>query len=182
MFKFLPIAVLSLAVALAADAAAQTTTGTISGRVADAQGLPLPGVTVTAASSNLQGTRTAVTSANGDYIFTGLPSGTYKLTFELSGFQTAGKTMDLAPTQTFPVDMTLGVAAVSENVTVEAAIRRRPDPDRAGRHQLQTGYDRRAADQPRHQRHSAAGAGGSPHRSRAAPIRLPARCRSRRST
>ena len=88
MFKFLPIAVLSLAVALAADAAAQTTTGTISGRVADAQGLPLPGVTVTAASSNLQGIRTAATSANGDYIFTGLPSGTYKLTFELSGFQT----------------------------------------------------------------------------------------------
>src|SRR6478736_6267709 len=120
MFKLLPIAALSLALALAADASAQTTTGTISGRVADSQGLPLPGVTVTASSSNLQGVRTVVTSANGDYSFTGLPSGTYKVTYELSGFETTSKSMDLAPTQTLPVDVTLGVGGVSENVTVEA--------------------------------------------------------------
>ena len=69
MFKFLPIAVLTLAVALAADAAAQTTTGTISGRVADTQGLPLPGVTVTAARRTCRASarpsrrRTATTSS-----------------------------------------------------------------------------------------------------------------------
>jgi type I restriction-modification system DNA methylase subunit len=52
------------------SAAAQTTTGTISGRVLDAQALPLPGVTVIATSPNLQGTRETVSSANGDYILT----------------------------------------------------------------------------------------------------------------
>ena len=59
----------------AAPVAAQSTTGTISGRVADSQGLPLPGVTVTATSPNLQGARETVTSENGDYILTLLPSG-----------------------------------------------------------------------------------------------------------
>src|SRR5690349_16430361 len=72
--------------AVAGVAPAQTTTGTISGHVADSQGLPLPGVTVNATSPNLQGTRTAVTSANGDYVFNNMPSGTYTIAFELSGF------------------------------------------------------------------------------------------------
>jgi len=60
---------------VAAGAAAQTTTGTISGRVLDVQGAALPGATATAKSPNLQGSREAVTSENGDYILTGLPSG-----------------------------------------------------------------------------------------------------------
>ena len=47
---------------------AQSTTGTIRGHVNDSQGLPLPGVTVSVASPNLQGIRTAVTAENGDYV------------------------------------------------------------------------------------------------------------------
>jgi hypothetical protein len=54
--------------ALAAGANAQTTTGTISGRVLDTQGGALPGAIATATSPNPQGTREAVTSENGDYI------------------------------------------------------------------------------------------------------------------
>ena len=41
--------------ALAGGATAQTTTGTISGRVLDIQEAALPGTTVTATSPNLQG-------------------------------------------------------------------------------------------------------------------------------
>ena len=109
----------SLVVILTAGAAtAQTTTGTISGRVVDSQGLPLPGVTVSASSPNLQGVSSAVTSANGDYIFTGLPSGTYTITFELSGFEKQTRTATLAPTQVFPLNVTMGVAALTETVNV----------------------------------------------------------------
>jgi hypothetical protein len=104
--------------AVAALASAQTTNGTISGHVADSQGLALPGVTVNATSPNLQGVRTVVTSENGDFVLSLLPSGTYTLTFELSGFQTVSKTATLAPTQTLPIDATLGPAAVSETVNV----------------------------------------------------------------
>ncbi|MCU1381746.1 MAG: hypothetical protein JWL71_443 [Acidobacteria bacterium] len=101
-------------------ASAQTTSGTISGHVGDSQGLALPGVTITASSPNLQGVRTAVTSTNGDYIFTGLPSGPYTIAFELSGFQRVEKTLSLAPTQVAPLDVAMGVASLSETVNVTA--------------------------------------------------------------
>src|SRR5436190_23910052 len=103
---------------VAAAAAAQTTTGTISGHVADSQQLALPGVLVTAESPNLQGVRSATTSTNGDYVFTLLPPGEYKVTFELGGFQQQQRTVTLAPTQTVPLNVTLGMGGVTENVTV----------------------------------------------------------------
>ncbi|MGE3956849.1 MAG: TonB-dependent receptor [Vicinamibacterales bacterium] len=97
---------------------AQSTTGTIRGHVSDPQGLALPGVTVTVTSPNLQGVRAAVTAENGDYVLTLLPSGTYTVTFELSGFERISRTVGLAPTQDLPLDAELGPAAVSEEVTV----------------------------------------------------------------
>ena len=97
---------------------AQSTTGTIRGHVNDAQGLALPGVTVSVTSANLQGTRTAVTAENGDYVLTSLPSGTYTVTFELSGFERVSRTVGLAPTQDLPIEVELGPATVSEEVNV----------------------------------------------------------------
>ena len=111
-------AVLSATCTLGTVATAQTTTGTISGHVADTQGLALPGVTINASSANLQGIRTVTTSGNGDYIFTLLPPGTYVLSFELSGFEKQQKTVAVAPTQTVPFNLTMGPAAVAETVTV----------------------------------------------------------------
>src|SRR5215470_16449705 len=112
---------LLLAVALlafAGVATAQTTNGTISGHVSDAQGLALPGVTVNASSPNLQGVRTVVTSENGDYVLSLLPPGIYTISFELSGFQTSSKAVSLAPTQNLPLNMELGPAAITETVNV----------------------------------------------------------------
>jgi len=99
-------------------ASAQTTTGTITGRAVDAQGLALPGVTVNASSPNLQGTRTTVTADQGDYIFTLMPPGTYIVSFEFSGFERQVKSIALASTQVHPLDITLGPAGVAESVEV----------------------------------------------------------------
>src|SRR5256885_14572999 len=96
--------------AVAALASAQSTDGTISGHVADSQGLALPGVTVNASSPNLQGVRTVVTSENGDYVFTLLPPGPYKVTFELTGFQRHERNVTLAPTQTLPPGVALRIS------------------------------------------------------------------------
>ena len=52
-------------------------TGTISGRVVSSDEAPLPGVTVTATSPNLQGDRTVVTTVNGDFVIPLLPPGDY---------------------------------------------------------------------------------------------------------
>ncbi len=99
-------------------AAAQTTTGTISGRVVDSTDLPVPGVTVNVEGPNLQGILSVVTSENGDYIVPQLPPGTYTVTFQLSGFERQQKTVAIAPTQTLPVDAKMGPAAISETVNV----------------------------------------------------------------
>src|SRR5262252_7542599 len=73
-------------------------TGTISGRVTDPQGLPLPGVTVSVSSSVLQGVRSTVSSANGDYIIPFLPAGKYEVKFEMSGFNAVTEQRQLAVT------------------------------------------------------------------------------------
>ena len=100
--------------------AAQTASGTISGRVSDSSNLAVPGATVTITSPNLQGTRTTVTSVNGDYIFPNLPPGSYTITVELSGFGTTKATRDVGAGQPVEVDVTLRPASLSEIVTVTA--------------------------------------------------------------
>lgn len=102
-------------------AGAQSTTGTIAGRVVDAQDRATPGVVVTVESPNLQGVRSAVTSETGDYILTFLPPGAYTVTFELSGFERQDRHVSLASTQVLPVDVKLGPAVVTERVTVEGS-------------------------------------------------------------
>lgn len=104
--------------AAAGPAEAQSTSGTISGHVMDAQGGALPGVTITVESPSLQGVRTAVSTESGDYVFPLLPSGAYVVSFELSGFDRQGRAVSLAPTQVVPLDVTLGVAGIQESVVV----------------------------------------------------------------
>ena len=104
--------------AMASVASAQSTTGTISGRVVDTQERPVPGVTVSVESPNLQGIRTAVTSENGDYIFTLLPSGQYTITFELSGFERAAARRHPGADADAARRRDDGAAGVSETVEV----------------------------------------------------------------
>ena len=68
----------------------------------------------------MQGIRTAVTSANGDYIFPLLPPGSYTVRFELSGFGTQTETRDVAATQPVALNVTLKPASVSAVVFVTA--------------------------------------------------------------
>src|SRR5262245_34698618 len=111
---------LAILLGLSATTAGQgNPTGTISGHVIDSAGLAVPGATVTVSSTVLQGVRTAVTSANGDYIIPFLPAGDYEVTFELPGFQTVKRpSVSVKMAETLPLDVTLTVAAVAENITV----------------------------------------------------------------
>jgi cytochrome oxidase Cu insertion factor (SCO1/SenC/PrrC family) len=64
----------ALALAVTGLAAAQETTGSIGGTVVDAQGLAVPGATVTVTGP--QGARTSVTDAAGHYVAPFLTPGT----------------------------------------------------------------------------------------------------------
>ena len=107
---------------LALPAVGQTvsaTTGAINGRVTDATGGTLPGVTVTIASSSQMGTRTTVTNQDGGFRFPAVPPGDYNVSFELTGFskiQREGIRVGLGFTATVNAEMTL--ASVEETVTV----------------------------------------------------------------
>jgi len=107
-----------VALSVATMAYAQSTSGTIGGRVTDPQDLVAAGTLVTVASPNLQGVRTAVTSVTGDYILTNLPSGSYTVTFELDGFRRQARHVDLAPTEMLHVDAKLSVDTLVNTVDV----------------------------------------------------------------
>ena len=109
----------ALMLCVAAGAAAQgNPTGTIRGQVVDPDDLPLPGVTVTATSPALQGARSTVTSANGDFIIPFLPAGDYVVSVELEGFQAQKRTIAVAMADTQPMSIKLAIASVQESVTV----------------------------------------------------------------
>ncbi len=72
-------------------------TGTIEGRALDAQGGALPGVTVTLTGP--QGTKTAVTDADGNYRFAVLPPGAYEVNGALEGL---GQASETAPSTAAP--------------------------------------------------------------------------------
>ena len=116
-----------LAVALAAVTATSafaqgggaSSTGTIQGRVTDAQGAVLPGVTVTATSPAALGAQTAVTSETGNYRVPALPPGVYAISYELAGFNTVRREgIQLSLGFTANVNVELALATLQETVTV----------------------------------------------------------------
>jgi hypothetical protein len=119
-------ALLLLALLTAAPAFAQgggaSSTGTIQGKVTDAQSAVLPGVTVTATSPSALGAQTTVTSETGVYRFPALPPGVYALSFELGGFNTLRREgIQIALGFTASVNVELALATLQETVTVSGA-------------------------------------------------------------
>src|SRR5215471_5713027 len=112
---------LTLIVALlcAIPLSAQTQYGSIRGTVTDQSEAALPGVTVTLSSPALLVEQTTVSDGVGQYRFEQLPVGTYKITYELTGFQTLIRDGVQVPAGfNATVNMQLKVGAVEESVTV----------------------------------------------------------------
>lgn len=91
-------------------------TGTVT-----SEGAPLPGVTVTVASPNLQGTRTTISGDGGGYSFGALAPGNYTVTFALEGMQTVTKQVSLSVSTAGRADASLGLSGVAEAITVTAS-------------------------------------------------------------
>jgi hypothetical protein len=117
-------ALAAIAIVLAfglAPAAAQTGQmfGELVGKITDAQGGALPGVTVTLAGPAAMGTPTAISNEQGRYRFPAVNSGTYTLRFELAGFSALVREGIVVPVrQTVTVDADMKLASLQETVTV----------------------------------------------------------------
>jgi hypothetical protein len=95
--------------------------GSIDGTVVDPDGRPLPGVTVTAESPSLQGTRVAVVNEQGRFFISPLPIGQYQVTLSLEGFapQTVtGVAVKVGTTTSLQVEMRK--VKVQESIVVSA--------------------------------------------------------------
>jgi TonB-dependent receptor len=91
--------------------------GTISGRVTDSSGAVLQGARVELQPRGV----TNITNDRGEFIFTGLPAGTYTLTILSTGFEALTKTVNVsASAVTEPVIAALKVNAKNEEIIVTA--------------------------------------------------------------
>jgi carboxypeptidase family protein/TonB-dependent receptor-like protein len=98
-------------------ASAQGTTGTISGRIVDSQGLAVPGATVTVTGP--QGMRTAVTDSDGRFNVPFLTPGTYTVHAELQGFKTfEQRNIVVRLEQTVDLPIMMEVGGLTETVEV----------------------------------------------------------------
>jgi hypothetical protein len=106
---------------LARTASAQAVTGTILGTVADTTGAVLPGVSVTVKHMETGLTRTLTTDANGEYTAASIPTGTYTVTGEISGFKSVTlSNVQLGVDQRVRADIKLEVGAMTESVEIVA--------------------------------------------------------------
>lgn len=101
------------------SAQSQGALGQITGRIEDASGGVLPGVTIRATNPATGLARDTVADAEGVYTISLLPSGSYDLNAELQGFRTVraeGNVVTVGSSIT--VNLTMNVGAVTESVTV----------------------------------------------------------------
>lgn len=113
-----------LALASASSLGAQTTTGSVSGTVQDAQGGVLPGVAVTLTSRSQGTAQTTVTDGEGRFVFPVVRPDTYSLQLALEGFKTLERTnLVVSPSDRIAIpDLKLEVGAMSEEVTVTSRV------------------------------------------------------------
>jgi Carboxypeptidase regulatory-like domain len=107
-------------VAPRAGAQQALTSATLSGRVEDANGAVMPGVTVTAAAVDTGRRQTAVSDAEGRYRFPYVSVGTYDLKAEKAGFATLTMRLTVTLGQALDLPLRLSPSGVAESVMVTA--------------------------------------------------------------
>src|SRR5581483_3722394 len=114
----LSLVVLSLLVPALARA---QSTGTVQGAVTDSQNQVMPGVSIAIRNPTTGFERATVTDNAGQFVAASLAPGHYLVVTHIDGFADQTREVDLAPAQTVALTLKLGVAALSENVTVTGA-------------------------------------------------------------
>jgi hypothetical protein len=110
---------------LAGPAAAQQGTTEVRGRVLDAQGAVLPGVTVTVRNQETGMYRETVSGTDGTFIASGIVPGRYQIVAELQGFKKFDRkdlVLEVGKTASIEVSMEVGALTETVNVTTESPL------------------------------------------------------------
>src|SRR5713101_773180 len=111
-----------LAVSLARNAPAQTSTGSIRGYVTDSGGTPLAGARVVAVNNQTSSQREVTTQSNGFYAMLGLVPAQYDVTARQIGMAPQRIHVRVLIGEVYPLDFKLAASAIQvEAVTVVAA-------------------------------------------------------------
>src|SRR5712692_3594811 len=98
---------------------AQAVKGELLGNITDQGGLAVPGATMTITEVNTNISYTAVTNESGNYIFSNLKDGTYRVQGELTGFKKVIRQGVQVPVNTtVRVDLKMEVGTLEESITV----------------------------------------------------------------
>ena len=98
---------------------AEAQTARITGTITDPSRAVVPGATLTIVNADTNDTRVATSNEGGQFNVPFLPSGRYRVTCELQGFQTMRREgIVLETDQEIRVDFTLQPGAVTESVSV----------------------------------------------------------------
>ena len=88
---------LALVLGMAADSAAQSTTGAVSGRIRDGSGAGIPGAIVRLVNVETGGSAQAVSDGEGSYRVETLSPGRYGVEVRLDGFEAVARQLALVP-------------------------------------------------------------------------------------
>ena len=114
------VAVLSMLALTARPVEAQVVGGSIGGTITDETGGALPGTTVTVTNRSNGATQVVTTGERGTYRAVALQPAPYTIAVDLSGFAAQKRDVVLTIGSDLAIDFKLGVAAVTESLTVVA--------------------------------------------------------------
>src|SRR5258708_16307710 len=117
---WLSILLLGIVQLLPSNAAAQSaTTGAVSGTVTDPSGASVPMAAVELVSRDTNAVQTQNANASGQYLFSGVRPGEYKITVKMAGFRTTTiPNVAVAVNKSLELDLNLQVCADNQLVEV----------------------------------------------------------------
>jgi hypothetical protein len=125
MFMYIAKRLLSLALICASVVtivAGQAVKGSMLGTITDSTGATAGGATVTITETRTNITTTTTTNADGNYVFSNIKEGIYRVEATQKGFKkVARESVQVDVNTTVRVDMVMAVGEVSETVTIQAS-------------------------------------------------------------
>jgi hypothetical protein len=121
LIKNLLLSIVCLLLVSGLSLRAQTDTGRVTGIVTDPTGAVVPDTTVKLTNTDTGATQTLTAGSDGNFTFSAVPRGNYKVEASHAGFQSVNQAFVLQVSQVQTVEFKMPVGASSETVEVNDA-------------------------------------------------------------